>query len=47
MRLAVHELRLLVEALCRRFEVATVEPDATLALRVRGGLTLELTPRAA
>ena len=50
MRLAVLELHLLVEAFCRRFEIATVgavEPDATLALRVRGGLPLELVPRLA
>ena len=50
MRLAVLELHLLIEAFCRRFEISTVgpiEPDATLALRVRGGLPLDLAPRLA
>ncbi len=50
MRLAEMEMRLVVEALCRRFELRTlgpVEPDATFALRVRGTLPLAITPRAA
>lgn len=50
MRLAQMEMRLVVEALCRRFELSTlgpVEPDATFALRVRGALPLGITPRAA
>ena len=50
MRLALLELHLLIEAFCRCFEVATVgpiEPDATLALRVRDGLPLQLVPRMA
>lgn len=50
MRLAQMEMRLVVEALCRRFELSTlgpVEPDATFALRVRGTLPLGITPRAA
>jgi cytochrome P450 len=50
MRLAVLELRLIIEHLCRRFEIAPVGPleaDATLALRVRDGLGLTLTARAA
>ncbi|MEZ5410826.1 MAG: cytochrome P450 [Acidimicrobiales bacterium] len=50
MRLAQMEMRLVVEALCRRFELSTlgpVEPDATFTLRVRGTLPLGITPRAA
>jgi cytochrome P450 len=49
MRLAQMEMRLVVESLCRRFELETlgpVEPDATFTLRVRGALPLELIPRA-
>lgn len=50
MRLAQIEMRLVVAALCRRFELSTlgpVEPDATFALRVRGALPLRITLRAA
>lgn len=50
MRLAQLELHLVVEALCRRFEISgvgPVEPDATFALRVRDGLPLQLSLRSA
>jgi cytochrome P450 len=50
MRLAQLELRLIVEHLCRRFEIAavgSVETDAGFALRVRGALPLNLSLRAA
>ena len=49
MRLAVLELRLIVEHLCRRFEIASVGPveaDTSLALRVKGTLALALSVRA-